>query len=179
MHATLPSGRSAKLTPVENAGIAVTGPGHQEWPLEAILNAARRKLLSQNLARLRRTQSQGLRVLRDARSFACAGQHYHRHLAEERPPNSSTSAIWISLRKGHGKPLSYQAFESSLRVIGRKFRARFHAHLFRHTLAQAVLETTGNLKVTQELLGHAQLSTTADQYARDRSIRPPSLKPRA
>jgi site-specific recombinase XerD len=91
---------------------------------------------------------------------------YRRYLAEERPPTSTTSAIWVSFRRGHGAPLSYQAFESSLRVIGRKLGAHLHAHLFRHTLAQAVLETTGNLKVTQELLGHAQLSTTADQYAR-------------
>jgi integrase len=36
--------------------------------------------------------------------------------------------------------------------------------MFRHTLAQAVLETTGNLKVAQELLGHAQITTTADLY---------------
>jgi site-specific recombinase XerD len=91
---------------------------------------------------------------------------YHRYLAEERTTNSPTTAIWVSFRKGRGAPLSYQAFESSLRVIGRKLGAHLHAHLFRHTLAQAVLETTGSLKVTQELLGHAQLSTTADQYAR-------------
>jgi site-specific recombinase XerD len=91
---------------------------------------------------------------------------YHRYLAEERPASNEPSATWVTFRKGHGMPLSYQAFESSLRVIGRKLGAHLHAHLFRHTLAQGVLETTGNLKVTQELLGHAQLSTTADQYAR-------------
>jgi hypothetical protein len=38
--------------------------------------------------------------------------------------------------------------------------------LFRHTLAQGVLETTGNLKVAQEILGHSHLSTTADLYLR-------------
>jgi site-specific recombinase XerD len=91
---------------------------------------------------------------------------YHLYLTEERPASVTTPAAWISFRKGHGAPLSYQAFESSLRVIGRKLGAHLHAHLFRHTLAQGVLETTGNLKVTQELLGHAQLSTTAEQYAR-------------
>jgi hypothetical protein len=36
--------------------------------------------------------------------------------------------------------------------------------MFRHTVAQAVLETTGNLKAAQELLGHAQVTTTADLY---------------
>jgi hypothetical protein len=38
--------------------------------------------------------------------------------------------------------------------------------LFRHTLAQGVLETTGNIKVAQEILGHSHLSTTADLYLR-------------
>ena len=41
-----------------------------------------------------------------------------------------------------------------------------HLHLFRHTLAQGVLDTTGNIKVAQEILGHAHLSTTADLYMR-------------
>jgi integrase/recombinase XerD len=77
-----------------------------------------------------------------------------------------TPAAWVSFRRGHGKPLSYAAFESSVRAIGRTLGIHVHAHLFRHTLAQSVLETTGNLKVTQELLGHAHLSTTAEQYAR-------------
>lgn len=63
-----------------------------------------------------------------------------------------------------GKPLTYAAFESSLRYISRKIGADVHAHMFRHTVAQAVLETTGNLKVAQELLGHAQVTTTADLY---------------
>ena len=41
-----------------------------------------------------------------------------------------------------------------------------HPHLFRHTLAQGVLDTTGNIKVAQEILGHSHLSTTADLYLR-------------
>ena len=44
--------------------------------------------------------------------------------------------------------------------------ARKGAHLFRHTLAQGVLEATGNIKVAQEILGHSHLSTTADLYLR-------------
>jgi hypothetical protein len=41
-----------------------------------------------------------------------------------------------------------------------------HPHLFRHTLAQGVLDLTGNLKIAQEILGHAHISTTADIYTR-------------
>jgi hypothetical protein len=48
--------------------------------------------------------------------------------------------------------------------ITTEFGATVRAHQFRHTVAQGVLETSGNLKVTQALLGHAHLSTTADLY---------------
>jgi integrase/recombinase XerD len=89
---------------------------------------------------------------------------FHRYLTEERGTTATTPAAWLGLRRGKGKPLTYTAFESSLRYISRRTGVKVHAHLFRHTLAQAVLETTGNLKLAQELLGHAQLSTTADLY---------------
>src|SRR5207244_8086253 len=70
----------------------------------------------------------------------------------------------MAQRRGHGVPLSYAAFESALRLLGRKVGATVRAHQFRHTVAQGILETSGNLKVTQALLGHAHLSTTADLY---------------
>jgi site-specific recombinase XerC len=38
-------------------------------------------------------------------------------------------------------------------------------HKARHTAGQRVLDATGNLKATQNLLGHASLSTTGDIYA--------------
>jgi hypothetical protein len=62
--------------------------------------------------------------------------------------------------------LTYAAFESSLRYISSKAGVPVHPHLFRHTLAQGVLDLTGNLKVAQEILGHAHISTTADIYTR-------------
>jgi site-specific recombinase XerD len=87
-----------------------------------------------------------------------------RYLMEERKADSDTCALWLSLRRGKGAPLSYLAFESSLRYISRKVGVRVHAHMFRHALAQGVLDVTGNLKVVQDILGHAQISTTADLY---------------
>lgn len=91
---------------------------------------------------------------------------YERYLKEERRTAEDCEALWIALRKGRGKPLSYAAFESSLRYIGGKAGVPVHPHLFRHTLAQGVLDLTGNLKVAQEILGHAHISTTADIYTR-------------
>lgn len=89
---------------------------------------------------------------------------FRRYLDAERRPSADTAAVWIAQRRGHGVPLSYVAFESALRLLGRRVGATVRAHQFRHTLAQGVLETSGNLKVTQALLGHAHLSTTADLY---------------
>jgi integrase len=38
-------------------------------------------------------------------------------------------------------------------------------HKARHTAGQRLLDSTGNLKATQELLGHASIQTTGDVYA--------------
>jgi integrase/recombinase XerD len=89
---------------------------------------------------------------------------FRQYLQTERPMPARTAAAWVAQRRGHGVPLSYRAFESALRLLGRKVGATVRAHQFRHTVAQDVLETSGNLKVTQALLGHAHLSTTADLY---------------
>jgi integrase/recombinase XerD len=91
---------------------------------------------------------------------------YERYLKEERRTAEDSETLWVALRKGRGKPLTYAAFESSLRYIGGKAGVPVHPHLFRHTLAQGVLDLTGNLKVAQEILGHAHISTTADIYTR-------------
>jgi site-specific recombinase XerD len=91
---------------------------------------------------------------------------YEEYLRTERRAAPDVHAIWIASRKGRGKPLRYASFESALRYIGRKAGISVHPHLFRHTLAQGVLDTTGNIKVAQEILGHSHLSTTADLYLR-------------
>ncbi len=91
---------------------------------------------------------------------------YEEYLRTERRAAPDVHAVWIASRKGQGKPLRYASFESALRYIGRKAGISVHPHLFRHTLAQGVLDTTGNIKVAQEILGHSHLSTTADLYLR-------------
>lgn len=86
------------------------------------------------------------------------------YLSTERRSSNETRALWIAARKGRGKPLSYASFESSLRYIASKAGISVHPHLFRHTLAQGVLDATGNIKVAQEILGHSHLTTTTDLY---------------
>jgi site-specific recombinase XerD len=91
---------------------------------------------------------------------------YEEYLRAERRAAPDVHAAWIASRKGQGKPLRYASFESALRYIGRRAGISVHPHLFRHTLAQGVLEATGNIKGAQEILGHSHLSTTADLYLR-------------
>lgn len=88
-----------------------------------------------------------------------------RHYSESERGEVRNQAAWVGLRRGRGKPLTYSAFESALRHIGSKLGANVNAHMFRHTVARAVVETSG-LKQAQELLGHAHITTTADTYAR-------------
>jgi len=90
---------------------------------------------------------------------------FRHYLAHERRAAPELAAAWVGLRKGAGKPLSYRTFESSLRYSGQKIGANVHAHMFRHTVAQAIV-ATGNLKAAQDLLGHRHLTTTMDIYAR-------------
>jgi integrase/recombinase XerD len=90
---------------------------------------------------------------------------FARYLGEQRGLGEPGEPAWVMLRRGHGRPLSYSAFECALRHLCGKVGVRVTAHMFRHAMAQALVETSG-LKVAQEILGHAHVSTTADTYAR-------------
>lgn len=89
---------------------------------------------------------------------------WRRYLVEERCW-AETPAAWVGFRRGKGKPLTYSTFESALRTIGARLDVNVNAHMFRHALAQALVETSG-LKVAQEILGHRHIGTTADTYVR-------------
>jgi integrase/recombinase XerD len=87
---------------------------------------------------------------------------FARYLRDERGFGEPGDAAWLA--RG-GRPLGYPTFESQLRALGGRVDARVNAHMFRHTLAQALVETSG-LKAAQEILGHQHISTTADAYTR-------------
>ena len=69
------------------------------------------------------------------------------------------NAMFLSQR---GRRLSHRSIQSRLshwgRVLG--IPARLHPHRLRHSFATHMLEGSGDLRAVQELLGHANLSTT-------------------
>ncbi len=88
---------------------------------------------------------------------------FDQYLTEERgdPP---TEAAWVGARRGRGRPLSYGAFEAGLRHLAGKVGISVTAHMFRHTVATALVEHSG-VAVAQAVLGHRHVGTTVDVYA--------------
>ena len=57
----------------------------------------------------------------------------------------SATSVWARLRR--------RALQAGLDVA-------VHPHMLRHSFASHVLQSSGDLRAVQELLGHAQISTT-------------------
>lgn len=62
-------------------------------------------------------------------------------------------------------PISYHLFWRKIRHLGEKLGIYIHPHKFRHTAATMALQSGVELRVIQELLGHASPNTTA-RYAK-------------
>ena len=71
---------------------------------------------------------------------------------------SKERAIFIN---NIGKRLSQRSVQNGLKKMSIKMGLPYiHPHMLRHSFASHILESSGDLRAVQELLGHANLSTT-------------------
>jgi integrase/recombinase XerC len=72
--------------------------------------------------------------------------------------NPADSALFISKR---GERLGQQAIRLRVQAAGqRTLGQHLHPHMLRHSFASHVLESSQDLRAVQEMLGHADISTT-------------------
>ena len=89
------------------------------------------------------------------------GSHARAALQEWKTETAATPDQPVFPGRG-GAPISQRAVQLRLRVIARQqgIWKRVYPHLLRHSFASHVLESSGDLRGVQELLGHADIATT-------------------
>ena len=77
----------------------------------------------------------------------------------EREKTASSGALFVNR---DGKPISARAIEYlvSKWAVKQGISSHVHPHVLRHSFASHLLQSSGDLRAVQEMLGHASISTT-------------------
>jgi integrase/recombinase XerC len=82
------------------------------------------------------------------------------------PWQSNTSALFLS---GPGVRISVRTLQRRIKAHGKAvgLATNIHPHILRHSFASHVLQSSGDLRAVQEMLGHASISSTQIYTALD------------
>jgi len=81
-------------------------------------------------------------------------------------PRADARALFLGVRGARISPRTVQQNLARL-AIARGIPSRVHPHVLRHSFATHLLQSSGDLRAVQELLGHADISTTQVYTALD------------
>ncbi|MCC5871145.1 MAG: tyrosine recombinase XerC [Gammaproteobacteria bacterium] len=102
------------------------------------------------------------RVVPVGRQARAAIRAWLPHRASVMPPGSEAEGGGPLFVSRQGRRIGPRSIQQRLhrRGLARQIDGRVHPHALRHSFASHLLESSGDLRAVQELLGHADISTT-------------------